>query len=146
MFFLPYWCSNSLYCTVSLLFRNILLAILIPYVCWWQIFLVFWDCFDFPFNSWRIFPLERTFQLEIGFLSWPFFSFNTSSILWPPWFVSNNNYPSVKTFSPLGGVSFLSVSNIYIFLFVFQKFEYDVPSRGFLWIYPVWDLLGFLYL
>ena len=32
----------------------------------------------------------------------------------------------------------------FIFVFIFQKFEYDVSWWTFLWFYPVWDSLSFL--
>lgn len=32
----------------------------------------------------------------------------------------------------------------FIFAFSFQMFNFDVPWHAFLWVYSIWDLLGFL--
>lgn len=90
---------------------------------------------SFQWGSVGIDPsLERTFQPNIQFCVGSSFPSAHESTLAS--MVSNENVLSFKFFSPQV-VSFLCVFNIYIFLFVFLKFDYDVPRYGLLWVYSV---------
>lgn len=76
-------------------------------------------------------------------LIWQFFSFST----WKRWYHSLlTSMGSERIMLSLKSkTSFLSHCFQDLFnVFSFQKFDYDVPWHGFLWIHPLWNILSFL--
>ena len=115
-------------------------------------FLVFlhWECL-FVFIPWRIFSLA--IKLGSGLMILILFSSFLPSFLYLFIFnvlcllartASDEKFTVIWVVVPYINVSLLSTSDVLPFIFCFQQCDCEVSRHGFLWVYPVWDLLGYL--
>ena len=128
----------------SKILKNYLLSALSTYfshsfragekLSWFSLHLIFLILSWFLLHFGRIFLVDNSELTMLFFQCW-------KSVPLPSYLHSFQceTHCSVNCFSPIGCFCF----HILFFFFSFQSFDYCVPWLGFLWVYPVWDLLSF---